>query len=217
MNFVLLIPAFNEAETIQTVVQSCLVYGDVLVVDDGSTDGTSQLALKEGAKVLKNEHNVGYARTLMNGVEHLKDQYDFIIIIDADGEINPHIYDKILNDFKSDTFYIGNRLTKNRKIESLISFISKYFTKIDDIFCGTYIIPTNLLQKIGNQQIIADEALVGLKLALSLLSNQTLNIPFTPGKRAGVSRFGEGWLNDLKLLNALIKGFKFALNIKKNN
>ena len=217
MNFVLLIPAFNEAETIKTVVQGCLAYGDVLVVDDGSTDGTSQLALEGGAKVLKNDENVGYARTLMNGIEHLKDQYDFIIIIDADGEINPRIYNNILNDFSDETFYIGNRLTKNRKIENLISYTLKYFIKIDDIFCGTYIIPTKLLREIGSQQIIVDEALVGLKLALNLFSNQTLNIPFEPGKRVGVSRFGSGWLYDLKLLYSLIKGIKFAFNIKKNN
>ena len=84
------IPALNERNAIaQTVkrVASVLVNTDlqpfeIVVVDDGSRDGTGELAREAGARVVTHPHNVGYGRSLKDGIMVAK--YDTIVITDAD-------------------------------------------------------------------------------------------------------------------------------------
>ena len=52
--------AFNEETTVKYVVRKCAEYCDVLVVDDGSTDGTAAAASLGGSRVLTNNGNKGY-------------------------------------------------------------------------------------------------------------------------------------------------------------
>jgi polyisoprenyl-phosphate glycosyltransferase len=83
------IPAFNEEQSIGitiAAVQRLPNYGDgweTLVVDDGSTDGTSATASAHGARVIRHPHNLGYGRALKTGIDAAS--HDTIIIIDADG------------------------------------------------------------------------------------------------------------------------------------
>jgi glycosyltransferase involved in cell wall biosynthesis len=53
------------------------------VVDDGSEDGTADLAEAAGARVLRHPHNIGYGRSLKTGIEAAR--FDTIVITDADG------------------------------------------------------------------------------------------------------------------------------------
>ena len=87
-NFCVLICAFNEAEHIERVVQVSLEQqpGEVVVVDDGSTDKTAELAENVGAYVLRNSANVGKGASLKRGFEFLRDRnYDAVIVVDGDG------------------------------------------------------------------------------------------------------------------------------------
>ena len=60
MKTIVIIPAFNEQAAIGEVVQKSLQYADdVLVVDDGSSDNTSEIAEKAGASLLKHPTNFG--------------------------------------------------------------------------------------------------------------------------------------------------------------
>src|SRR5215216_5127593 len=85
------IPALNERnaiiETINRVHAAFsgaqLTPYEIIVVDDGSSDGTGQLAEQAGAKVLRHPHNIGYGRSLKDGI--LAATYDMIVISDADG------------------------------------------------------------------------------------------------------------------------------------
>jgi glycosyltransferase involved in cell wall biosynthesis len=85
------IPALNEraaiAATIEQVSQALtranLEPFEIVVVDDGSADGTGDLALSAGARILRHPHNVGYGRALKSGIVAAK--YDIIVITDADG------------------------------------------------------------------------------------------------------------------------------------
>jgi len=56
MKIITIIPAYNEVDAIGEVVNGVKYYSDVLVVDDGSTDETSSLAIKSGARVIKHEN-----------------------------------------------------------------------------------------------------------------------------------------------------------------
>lgn len=85
------IPAYNEAETIEEVVSEVTKYGDeVLVVDDGSTDGTKQLAEEAGATVVAHSRNRGYGNALRTIFkEAAKRDADHLAILDADGQHQP--------------------------------------------------------------------------------------------------------------------------------
>jgi glycosyltransferase involved in cell wall biosynthesis len=85
------IPAYNErnaiVETISRVrsvlLEAKLEPFEIIVVDDGSKDGTGDLARGEDVKVITHPHNIGYGRSLKDGISAA--QYDAIAITDADG------------------------------------------------------------------------------------------------------------------------------------
>lgn len=79
------IPAFNEADTIADVITSALEHPDVeevLVVDDGSTDTTAQAAEAAGARVIRHARNAGKAAALDAGVRSAK--ASTLLFLDAD-------------------------------------------------------------------------------------------------------------------------------------
>ncbi|HLQ60928.1 MAG TPA: glycosyltransferase family 2 protein [Candidatus Acidoferrales bacterium] len=85
------IPAYNEAgaiaatvaEIAQVLASAGFAKPEIIVVDDGSTDTTGQLAGKRGARVVKHPHNVGYGRSLKDGIAAARNET--IVISDADG------------------------------------------------------------------------------------------------------------------------------------
>jgi glycosyltransferase involved in cell wall biosynthesis len=85
------IPALNEEIAIgatiagvsEVLTAAKLVPFEIVIVDDGSTDRTGTIAAAAGAKVVRHPHNVGYGRSLKNGIAAA--QYDMIAICDADG------------------------------------------------------------------------------------------------------------------------------------
>ena len=82
------IPAYNEAGTIREVIEATTPHADeVVVVDDGSVDGTRQEARTAGALVLRHEENQGYGATLGTIFEYARDcDASHLVIIDADGQ-----------------------------------------------------------------------------------------------------------------------------------
>jgi len=86
----IILPAYNEELTIGSVVALAKKFGDVLVVDDGSCDRTSQIALESGAIVLKHEVNKGKGCALKTGFKYALSQgYDIVVWLDSDGQHNP--------------------------------------------------------------------------------------------------------------------------------
>jgi glycosyltransferase involved in cell wall biosynthesis len=84
------VPAYNEAETIEGVIRS-IHHGapsfDVLVVDDGSTDTTPLLARRAGARVLTLPFNLGIGGAVQAGFLYARDHdYQFMAQVDGDGQ-----------------------------------------------------------------------------------------------------------------------------------
>ena len=89
MKIIVIIPAFNEEAAIEGVVKKSLQYADdVLVVDDGSSDNTSEIAQNAGASVLKHPTNFGKGVALKDAFANIKG-YDAVVTIDGDGQHNP--------------------------------------------------------------------------------------------------------------------------------
>lgn len=87
----LVLPAYDEEEAITAVIadahraltEAGIDGFEVIVVDDGSTDRTAELAKESGARVISHPHNIGYGRSLKTGIRAAR--HDTIVICDADG------------------------------------------------------------------------------------------------------------------------------------
>lgn len=91
MKVVVVVPAFNEAEAIRTVIDGILaVNPDVVVVDDGSRDGTAERLEGSGATVLRHMINRGQGAALQTGIEYaVAGGADIVVTFDADGQHDP--------------------------------------------------------------------------------------------------------------------------------
>lgn len=88
MKCFVIIPAFNEGERIESLVREIGAFNeDILVVDDGSTDGTSESARSAGAHVLHHRENRGKGEALKTGFRYaLSHKADAVITLDGDGQ-----------------------------------------------------------------------------------------------------------------------------------
>lgn len=84
----IVVPAYNEAMNIERLIES-IQYQDypfenceVIIVDDGSQDGTAEIAKRLGAKVIRHERNTGKAKALEDGIKAAKGEV--ILTMDAD-------------------------------------------------------------------------------------------------------------------------------------
>jgi len=86
-----LIPAFNEASHIAAVVEGARLHVEaVVVIDDGSTDGTGEIARRAGAICLESAANCGKAAALRMGIAYARAQgYTHVITLDGDGQHLP--------------------------------------------------------------------------------------------------------------------------------
>jgi len=111
------IPAYNEAKHIQEIVTKTLRYVDqVIVVDDGSVDGTGERAKRAGADVIRHKQNRGYGAALKSCLEKGKaENADVLVLLDADGQHLPEeiplIIQPVLNGWAD--VVIGSRFLSN--------------------------------------------------------------------------------------------------------
>jgi glycosyltransferase involved in cell wall biosynthesis len=89
----ILIPAHNEAENIPPLLDDLLdrhAAEDVLLIDDGSSDGSGDLARARGCKVLRHHFNLGYGASLLTGYHYALIQgYEAVVQMDSDGQHPP--------------------------------------------------------------------------------------------------------------------------------
>ena len=112
-NVGIVIPSYNEQDTIKNVVNEMLKYGDVIVVDDKSEDNSLKLLETSKAHVVSNETNQGYEKSLDIGIKYAVSKgYTYIVTADADGELCASNINNIVNLLKSSSVVVGNRTKK---------------------------------------------------------------------------------------------------------
>jgi polyprenyl-phospho-N-acetylgalactosaminyl synthase len=135
MKTVAIIPAYNEVTRIENVVRGALKHVDtVLVIDDGSTDGTAEHAERAGAKVVSHKMNCGPGAATMTGIHAARCiNADIVVTIDADGQHNPDDIPKLLKCVldKNADLVIGSRF-KNK--DNSIPTVRRIFNMLGNIF-----------------------------------------------------------------------------------
>ena len=92
-----IIPAYNEGISIGSMILKTKMYVDrVIVVDDGSTDRTAEIAILAGAELMKHEINMGKGKALKTGFECSKGA-EIILTLDGDGQHKTADIPKLLN------------------------------------------------------------------------------------------------------------------------
>lgn len=147
------IPVFNERDTLARVYQRLRQNfdGDLLFVDDGSTDGSPELVAGfKGATLLRHRSNRGYGQTLIDIFEHARrGRYELLItmdaddqheadqvqqFIDADAEVDVLSGSRYLLELEENNSAPRERYTLNMEITGLINEVTGF--GLTDAFCG---------------------------------------------------------------------------------
>jgi len=114
----IIIPAFNEHLAVGSVVREVLdtleanqIPGEVIVVDDGSSDGTGEVAYRAGARVMRHRSNRGYGSALKTGI--MAATHNQILITDADGTYPCRYIPEIVAGLETADMVVGARMGKN--------------------------------------------------------------------------------------------------------
>ena len=127
------IPCFNESASIAALVAAMRQYvPSVLVVDDGSTDGTASLANNAGAIVVKHEFNFGKGAALKTGLSRaLQQGCEWAVTLDGDGQHAPEDLPALLRcaEKTGALLVIGNRMDQAQKIPWLRRQVNRWMSR----------------------------------------------------------------------------------------
>jgi glycosyltransferase involved in cell wall biosynthesis len=104
--YLAVVPAYNEANTLLSVIASIRASApafDVLVVDDGSTDRTGDIAEQAGAALLRHPFNLGIGGAVQAGFEYARREgYDYMAQVDGDGQHRADEIDTLIRVMQDD-------------------------------------------------------------------------------------------------------------------
>ena len=143
----IILPAYNEVDAIGVVLDKLVPMAgergwEVIVVDDGSNDGTGKAAGEHGAKVLTHQHNRGYGASLSTAVRATN--ADVVVFMDSDGQHNHNDIPRLLEHIDQHDVVIGAR-TKDSYVDpyrrvgkKVLKWFANYLAKekIPDINSG---------------------------------------------------------------------------------
>lgn len=117
----IIIPAYNEEQSVRDLIEqihSVLskenIQHEIILVDDGSSDATSAIAEKAGARVIRHLENIGYGAALKTGIRAAHNEK--IVITDADGTYPSEAIPQIVKKLDTADMVIGARRAQNKNI-----------------------------------------------------------------------------------------------------
>jgi glycosyltransferase involved in cell wall biosynthesis len=154
MRTLIVMPLFNERPTVARVlgeVRRAAPDADMLVVDDGSTDGSSEIIKREaGVIVISHRENQGYGQSLIDGFSYaIENSYEAVVTIDCDEQHEPRQIPDFLDALRDADIVSGSRYLDpssggdpappdrrrvNEEISATVRAITGY--PITDAFCG---------------------------------------------------------------------------------
>jgi len=159
MKTLIIIPAYNEGTRITKVLTKLKKQGyeDVVVIDDGSKDNTSKVSKKAGVKVLRHVVNLGAGAATKTGLAYARiNNYDYAVLIDADGQHAPEEVSKLLKQAPKYDVVIGSRLigTETKNMPLIRRFLNKGGSIVTKILFGLYVRDSQSGFKVLNKKAI---------------------------------------------------------------
>lgn len=201
-----LVPAYRAEETVSAVVSGLREHCPVLVVDDGSTDGTGEAARLAGADVLRLERNGGKGTALRAGLERLlSTEATHVAFVDADGQHDPADLPRLLEAARGgEPFVIGSRMAEPEAIPAyryrtneIGSRILSRMTglEVEDAQSGYRVIAADLLRRLDlNARGYIIETEILLKAARYLRSFRHVPVRAIYGGPSHYRPFWDTWL-----------------------
>ena len=196
----IIIPAYNEELRIGEVLNNLLndiklwnFECEIIVVDDGSIDKTSEILEKYDVKLIRHEQNKGYGASLKTGIHFAK--YDIIAIADADGTYPINKIPELINFIDEYDMVVGARkyielplITRPAKwiLNKYANYLVEY--KIPDLNSGLRVFKKNVYSKF--KRLLPNGFSFTTTITLALLSNDypVKYVPIDYFKRAGKSK-----------------------------
>ena len=211
----IVIPAYNEAATIASVVQGVKDLGQPIVVNDNSSDETAELAGNAGAVVVSHEQNKGYDQALDSGFQQAeKIGCEYVVTMDADGQHDPSILGIYINEMDNGTdMVLGVRDRRQRIAEHVFAWIAGLLWGIDDPLCGMKGYRMDVYRKLGHfdsyGSIGTELAIYGVRSGYSFVQ-----VPVATRDRRGESRFGRAIKGNYLILRAAMLSFFLIRPVK---
>jgi glycosyltransferase involved in cell wall biosynthesis len=154
------IPAFHEEKHIADVVRRTLAQlPNVVVVDDGSTDGTADAVRKAGADVIVHEQNLGKGESIKSGFRYWLDHgASYVVILDGDGQHLPEEIDRFIAAAASGIgeLLIGTRMNDVSRMPLVRRAVNRYMSRKISRACGQDIPDTQCGFRMVHRGIIPD-------------------------------------------------------------
>ena len=209
MKLVILVPAYNEEENIQNTILNIpkKIRGidkvQILVVDDGSTDKTAEMALNAGAdNIASHQRNMGVGAAFMTGIRNaILMNADIVVTLDADSQFNsdqiPELIVPILNNHLD--VVIGSRFLKkdpegipkiklfgNKVFSKIVSWLSNQ--KISDSQTGFRAYSKNALLNVSiiNDFTYTQEVLIDLKFKGMQIGEIPVSVKYDENRKSRV-------------------------------
>jgi len=142
----IIIPAYNEAEVVGKVLEEINAVGltdcELLVVDDGSTDNTAEVAAAGGARVIRHPYNIGNGAAVKTGLRAARG--DAVVMMDGDGQHPPALIPALIELLSDYHMVVGarprrseagwHRMLANRFYSWFASYVAQYH--IEDLTSG---------------------------------------------------------------------------------
>ena len=137
-NAAVAIPAFNEAPRLANVIRGCRLVGlEIWVVDDGSTDGTGEIARREGAEVLRHERNLGKGAAIRTALTRfLASERRSLVFMDADGQHDPRFVADFLRVGATADLVLGNRMANPGPMPLVRRWTNLTMSRLLEWVCG---------------------------------------------------------------------------------
>ncbi len=159
-----IIPVYNEENTLQEIVRRVQATGlahEILLVDDGSTDGTPQilsdLEQQAGIRALRHEHNKGKGAAVRTGIEAAEGEV--LLIQDADLEYDPREYPNLLRPIEegiADVVYGSRFLGGGRRPILFWNMVAnKLLTLVTNILYNNILTDMETGYKVFKREVVA--------------------------------------------------------------